>query len=170
MCSWQIRYTANVNCASVVGWYCRFMVYFVRASACVRVSVCGCGWSWSFQGDFNIYYCFPLLLDVSSEVNVSPICPHFSLRLSVFVSLTASFFLSSISSHLPLSSLCCTPYQNTGISSDWYFFASRTFPLSHLLVFFLSVLPSLTLLPSQSPLFFSISIYYFQKTTAYLLC
>lgn len=164
-------YAANVNCASMVGWYCRFMVYFVRASACV----CGSGWSWSFQGDFNIYYCFPLLLDVSSEVNVSPICPHFSPPFSsssVFVPLTAFFF----SFHQPLSSPCYTPISE----ADWCFsrlvflhpslcfwnFSLLTF----IAVFFKSVPPSFTLLHPQCPSSLSPSPYIPFKRPQLIYC
>lgn len=101
------------------------MVYFVR------VSVCGCGWSWSFQGDFNIYYCFPLLLEASSE----------ALPSLLFLYLS---FLSAISSHQPLSSPCYTPFSE----ADWFFStpssASGTFPLYIYCI--PSVLSSLTLL------------------------
>lgn len=89
-------------CASVVGWYCRFMAH---SSMCQRVrvgvsDVCGRGLSWSFQGDFNIYDYFPSLLDVSCEVSVS--LPLFS---SLSLSFLIPFFsppLSDISSHQPL--------------------------------------------------------------------
>lgn len=167
-CSWRICYTPN---ASLVGWHCRLMVYFVHVSACVRVSVCGCGWSWSVQGDFNIYYCFPLLLDVWSEVNVSPICPPFSSS-SVFFLLIGFFFLCLLfllisHCHLPF----VTPYlRQTGTSLDWYFFASGTFPLSHYLLFFFLffVLPSLT--ASFSIPLFSPSLYITFKRTQLIYC
>lgn len=108
---WQTCFTAGVKCVIVVGRRCKVIVCFCvcqRVWGCWCVSACGCGWIWSFQGDFNFYYCLPLLLDVSSEVNVCLICPHVGitfLSFLVLVPLTAFFFPpSSISSHQLLSS------------------------------------------------------------------
>lgn len=84
---------------------------------CVRV--------WSFQGDFNIYYCFPLMLG-----NVSSIFCY----ISFFLSLSVPYSLSTIFFLYPIS------------EADWYF--SRLFflclsicfwsltPLTFIAVFF----------------------------------
>lgn len=101
-------------------------------SACEGVGVCRCvGWSWNFQGDFNIYYCFPLLLDVSFEVTVSLplffhcLCP--SLCLFFFFCLPFLLFSFCLLPVVPLQ---------TGISLDCFLHTSLCFwkfsPLSHL--------------------------------------
>lgn len=80
-------------------WY-----IFCACQQRVRVSVCVGGWRWSFQGDFNIYYRFPLLLYVSSGVNVSPICPQIIPPL-LFILCLCPFSVYHFFSSAPVISL-----------------------------------------------------------------
>lgn len=55
MCRWQIRRGANVCCASVAGWYRRFMA---RLCVCHRVFWRGGRWCVSVGGVFKVIWIF----------------------------------------------------------------------------------------------------------------
>lgn len=142
-------------------WY-----IFCACQQRVRVSVCVGGWRWSFQGDFNIYYRFPLLLCFIWSQRLShlssdhPSPSLHSLSLSVFC--LPFLFISPC--HLPVKPPSLKLLVFLHPSLCFWNFSHLTFIAVFLLWAAFTSSASLSM-PLFSP---TISVYSFRKTTAYL--